>query len=164
MSDNQSTVPPENNAEPTLYSANTENAGVSPNPQPSNEMLRRANSGTVPSETVPPESWPPKYEPALRQAMDAGIDSLRNHVDDCINSVNIRLTSIDELFKSKLETVDAKMNGEINLLKSNIQTLMEERKTKKERKWNTWVIVISSLISLLAGAGITIWVTKWLTK
>jgi hypothetical protein len=140
----------ETNPESNLSSEGTPQSGT-----------QSTTAGMSPTKTFRYDSW---SEPASRQAMDAGIGTLRTHVDDCISSINDRLTATDELNKSKLETVEAKLNGEMNILKSNVQTLLDERKTKKDRGWDIRAIIISNIISLIAGAGLTLVIEKWLIK
>ena len=166
MAENQTVGIPKNNQEPNTpsdgiqYQASIENIEISPSPQPSSEMIRQAASGSFPTETVSP-GWP-SYEPASRQAVDVGINSLRSHVDDCINAVNSKLASAEDLFKSKLENIEVKLNSQVELLKKEVQILMDERKTKKDRGWDIRILIITIIISILGGVALTLIAEKWI--
>ncbi len=136
------------------------NAGI---PDPGNVMAN-PSTGPVPSKIVQYETSFRGIEPATRQALETEIKNLRDHFDSSVHSFEDRTQYIEQLLRTNLELIEVKVNGQIQTLKKDVDVLVEDNKKKKERGWSLKVLIISSVISLIAGAAITLVVEKWLLK
>jgi len=66
----------------------------------------------------------------MRQTVDVEISSLRTHFEDCINATNAKLNYAEERFKMKLDNVEIKLNGRIEQLDKNLQSIKGNCKDK----------------------------------
>ena len=103
-------------------------------------------------------------EPAMRQAVDVGMSSLRTHLDDCISATNSKLDHAEALFKAKLDNVEIKLNARIDLLNKDVQSIKERRKTKKDRRWDILIVCITIILTIAATLAVEKWIIPWLKK
>lgn len=129
-----------------------------PDAQPITEIGKEATGPSI-SKTVQIDHTWSGAEPAMRQAVDVEISSLRTHFEDCINATNIKLNYAEELFKTKLDNVEIKLNGRIELLDKDLQSMKDKRKAKKDRRWD----IIILCISIIAAVVLTVMAEKWVT-
>jgi cell division protein FtsB len=127
-------------------------------------MMVSPSTGPVPLKIVQYETSLRGVEPATRQALETEIKNLRDHFDSSVTAYENRAQYIEQLVKTNLELIEVKVNGQIQTLKKDVDALIEENKKKKERGWSLRVLIISSVISLIAGAAITLVVEKLLIK
>lgn len=159
MAENQTTGPSDSSSVTNLpsrgvqYQGSVENL---PNAQPITEIGKEATGPSI-SKTVQIDRTWSGAEPAMRQAVDVEISSLRTHLEDCINATNTKLTYAEELFKTKLDNVEIKLNGRIELLDKDLQSIKDKRKAKKDRRWD----IIILCISIIAAVVLTVMAEKW---
>ncbi len=136
------------------YQGSVENL---PNAQPITEIGKEATGPSI-SKTVQIDRTWSGAEPAMRQAVDVEISSLRTHLEECINATNTKLNYAEELFKTKLDNVEIKLNGRIELLDTDLQSMKDKHKAKKDRRWD----IIILCISIIAAVVLTVMAEKWI--
>jgi len=75
------------------------------------------------------------FEPAIRETVDAQIESIRQHVEDLV-----KLSS-------------AELRGQIDLLRRDINDLRDREQQRRQQGWDLRKLMINGLILLAAAAG-----------
>jgi hypothetical protein len=86
------------------------------------------------------EATPPfQPEPAMRETVNAQIESLKQHIDDSI------------------KLLKAELGGQIDILRRDINDLQSEKQQKQHKRWDIKLMLLSGLIVLLiTGVGAVI--------
>ena len=105
-----------------------------------------------------------RTEPAMRQAVDVGMSSLRTHLDDCISATNSKLDHAEALFKAELDNVEIKLNARIDLLDKDFQSIKDKSKIKKDRRWDILILCITIIVTIAVTLMVEKWIIPWLKK
>lgn len=103
-------------------------------------------------------------EPAMRQAVDVEISSLRTHLDDCLSAIHSKLNNAEALFKAKLDNVEIKLNARIDLLNKDVQSINAKRKNKKDRRWDIRILLITIIVTIAATLAVEKWILPLIKK
>ncbi len=159
MTENQTTGSSDSNLAANLPSSGVlypASMGNSPDAQPISEIGKEATGPSI-SKTVQIDRPWSGAEPAMLQTVAVEISSLRTHFEDCINATNTKLNYAEELFKTKLDNVEIKLNGRIEQMDKDLQSIKDKRKAKKDRRWDILILCIS----IIAAVVLTVMVEKW---
>ena len=94
-------------------------------------------------------SYPPMNQMAFQAATDAHVQRLQQHIDDSYR-----------LAMSEIGRLEAKLGGQIELIRRDVNDLQAESKDKKQKRWDSriaWFSIIGGAIVF-----ILIEVAKWL--
>ena len=104
-----------------------------------------------PTPVQEPPSVTASYQPqmASQATMDAHVQRLQQHIDDSY-----------KLAMSEIGRLEAKLGGQIELIRRDVNDLQAESKDKKQKRWDSRI----ALFSIIGGAivFILIEVAKWL--
>ena len=159
MAENQTTGPSDSSSIANLPSGGVQYQGSVenlPDAQPITDIGKEATGPSI-SKTVQIDRAWSGAEPAMRQAVDVGMSSLRTHLDDCISATNSKLDHAEALFKAELDNVEIKLNARIDLLDKDFQSIKDKSKIKKDRRWDILILCIS----IIAAVVLTVMVEKW---